>query len=92
MTYIRLTEQMDLHDLARGRGSLETALAAVTSRVLVMGIDSDLLYPLAEQEQLAALIPGARLRVINSLEGHDGFLLEQGQVAAHIGEFLDGDD
>ena len=53
-----------------------------------MGIDTDVLYPLHEQEELARLMPHAELKVINSDAGHDGFLLEQDQVAAHIKSFL----
>ena len=47
-----------------------------------MGIDSDVLYPLREQEELARYMPNAELKIIHSDAGHDGFLLEQDQVAA----------
>jgi len=51
---------------------------------------SDRLYPLAQQAELAVLIPSAdRLRVIESPYGHDGFLIETGQVAALVEELLD---
>ena len=80
---------MDRHDLGRGRAaSTEEALSRLTSRVLVMGIDSDMLYPLTEQEHLAAHIPNSTLRIIKSPDGHDGFLLEQDQVSRHITEFF----
>ena len=80
---------MDTHDIARGRaGGAETVLSQFVSDVLVMGIDSDLLYPLSEQEQLAAHIPNCRFRVIHSPSGHDGFLLEQSQVSQHIEDLL----
>ncbi|GAX12858.1 homoserine O-acetyltransferase [Fistulifera solaris] len=89
ITYVKLTEQMDSHDLARGRGdSLEEVLRRVTIPALVLGIDSDVLYPLAEQEELAELLPGGTLKVIHSEDGHDGFLLEQEQVGQHIIDFL----
>lgn len=90
VTYVKLTEKMDLHDLGRGRNATaEEVLARLSSRVLVMGIDSDMLYPLVEQEHLAANIPDSILRVIYSPDGHDGFLLEQDQVSKHINELLD---
>ncbi len=57
------------------------ALASVTAATEVAGIDSDRLFPLAEQAVLADGIPGARgLRVVSSRFGHDGFLIEAPQV------------
>jgi homoserine O-acetyltransferase/O-succinyltransferase len=88
VTYVKLTEQLDTHDVGRGRGGVPTALGEIKTPVLVMGIDSDILYPLYEQEELAALIPGSHFAVINSSDGHDGFLLEQDQVAQNIAGFL----
>lgn len=89
ITYVKLTEQMDSHDLARGRGeTLAEVLRRVQIPALILGIDSDVLYPLAEQEELAALFPAGTLKVIHSEDGHDGFLLEQEQVGQHIVEFL----
>jgi homoserine O-acetyltransferase len=59
----------------------------VTARTLVAGVDSDRLYPLSQQGELAAGIPGAdRPRVIESPYGHDGFLIETEQVAALVRE------
>lgn len=89
ITYVKLTEQMDSHDLARGRGdTLAEVLRRVNIPALVLGIDSDVLYPLTEQEELAELFPGGTLKVIHSVDGHDGFLLEQDQVGQHIIDFL----
>lgn len=80
--------QMDSHDISRGRGSMEQVLSHIEIPVCVLGIDSDVLYPLHEQEELARLMPNAELKIIHSGAGHDGFLLEQDQVAAHIKSFL----
>jgi len=90
VSYVKITEQMDSHDVGRGRGGLDPALGSIhpSTRVLVMGIDSDVLYPLTEQLHLASKIANAEFRVINSVDGHDGFLLEQQQVAKHIEKFL----
>lgn len=88
ITYIKLTEQMDSHDVGRNRGGKQMALSHVRIPALVMGIDSDVLYPLWEQEELATLLPNSIFRVIRSDAGHDGFLLEQEQVSAHITTFL----
>ncbi len=88
LTYVRLTEKMDTHDVGRGRGGVEAALRSLGQPVLVLGIDSDVLYPLHEQEEMATLIPQGELKVVQSREGHDGFLLEQQQVGGAIGQFL----
>eukprot|EP00985_Skeletonema_marinoi_P003150 scaffold1302_cov113-Skeletonema_marinoi.AAC.19 len=88
VTYVKLTEQMDSHDVSRSRGTMEEVLSHVEIPVCVLGIDSDILYPLREQEEIAAWLPNGELKIIHSDAGHDGFLLEQDQVAAHIKSFL----
>jgi homoserine O-acetyltransferase len=86
-TYVVLTEAMNGHDVGRDRGGTTAALRRVTARTLVAGLTSDRLYPLSQQAELAAGIPGAdRLRVIDSPYGHDGFLIETEQVAALVRE------
>lgn len=79
-TYVTLTNAMDSHDVARGRGSYESVLASIAQPTLVVSIDSDVLYPPSEQEELALLIPKARLQTIASLHGHDGFLLDAAAI------------
>eukprot|EP00563_Minutocellus_polymorphus_P004977 CAMPEP_0181027332 /NCGR_PEP_ID=MMETSP1070-20121207/4110_1 /TAXON_ID=265543 /ORGANISM="Minutocellus polymorphus, Strain NH13" /LENGTH=531 /DNA_ID=CAMNT_0023104571 /DNA_START=87 /DNA_END=1682 /DNA_ORIENTATION=+ len=88
VTYLKLTEQMDSHDVGRNRGGAKEALSSVHIPALVLGIDSDVLYPLHEQDELASLLTNGELKVIKSDAGHDGFLLEQTQVADYISEFL----
>ncbi|MEU7089418.1 homoserine O-acetyltransferase [Streptomyces achromogenes] len=89
-SYVVLAEAMNAHDVGRGRGGVRAALRRVTAPALVAGVDSDRLYPPAQQAELAALIPGAdRLRVVESPYGHDGFLIETEQVAALVRELLD---
>jgi homoserine O-acetyltransferase len=80
-SYIVLSEAMNHHDVGRGRGGVKAALARIQSRVTVIGIDSDRLYPLKLQEELVRLTPDANaLFVISSAVGHDGFLLEVDQI------------
>mmetsp|Transcript_58169 Transcript_58169/g.142220 ORF Transcript_58169/g.142220 Transcript_58169/m.142220 type:complete len:547 (+) Transcript_58169:269-1909(+) len=89
ITYVKMTEQMDSHDISRGRGgTVSDILKQIEIPACVMGIDSDVLYPLSEQEELAEHMPKAELKVIRSDDGHDGFLLEQDQVGKHIVNFL----
>ncbi len=75
--YVYLTRLMDTHDVSRGRGAYEEVLRTITQPALVVGIRSDALYPLQEQQELARLMPRARLAVMEHDHGHDTFLIEQ---------------
>jgi homoserine O-acetyltransferase len=83
--YVALTKQMDTHDVARGRGDYEAVLASIPQPTLVVGIDSDVLYPLHEQEELVEHLPHARLEVLSAPHGHDSFLIEFDALSAAIG-------
>ncbi|WEH13415.1 homoserine O-acetyltransferase [Streptomyces sp. VNUA24] len=88
-SYVVLADAMNTHDIGRGRGGTPAALRRVTARTLVAGVASDRLYPLAQQEELAAGIASAEYaRVIESPHGHDGFLIEVEQVSALVRELL----
>ena len=87
-TYIGLTRAMDEHDLSAGRGRLETVLAGVSARALIMSIQSDVLYPEVEQRRLVEGLSQARFERLISPHGHDGFLIEYAQLAAHLRRFL----
>ncbi len=90
-TYVLLTQSMNSHDVGRDRGGVVEALRNVCAEVAVAGVDSDRLYPLAEQHKLAHLlrVPGDRATVIRSPHGHDGFLIEIRQVGQIIGGLLE---
>jgi homoserine O-acetyltransferase len=81
---------MDSHHLGRGRGGVAAALAAIRARTLVLGITSDVLFPLVEQREIAAGIAGAVYGELESGFGHDGFLLETGQITAALEAFYAG--
>lgn len=87
-SYHRLSSSMDSHHVGRGRFDAAIALQHIAAKTLVIGIETDILFPLSEQEYLAKHIPGARLAVINSLYGHDGFLLEFEIIEKEILHFL----
>ncbi|MFC1411257.1 homoserine O-acetyltransferase [Streptacidiphilus sp. N1-12] len=88
-SYVVLTEAMNSHDVGRGRGGTVAALRRATMPALVAGVDSDRLYPLRWQRQLADALPGAdRLRVVESPYGHDAFLIEVEQLAPLVGQLL----
>jgi homoserine O-acetyltransferase/O-succinyltransferase len=87
-SYYFLSKGMDAHNLGRNRGNIEHALQQVQAKALVIGIESDILFPLTEQQYLAKHIPGASYASIHSTYGHDGFLLEFEQIQACITTFL----
>lgn len=87
LSYDRLTKSMDTHDISRDRGSFEEVLGALTIPVLVIGIDTDILYPPYEQKEIAELLPEAEYREIISEYGHDAFLIEFDQINSFLKEF-----
>ncbi|MEP6583055.1 MAG: homoserine O-acetyltransferase [Ginsengibacter sp.] len=87
-SYYFLSKGMDSHNVGRGRGSVESALTLIKAKTLVIGITTDILFPLNEQQFLAENIPGASYKAIDSLYGHDGFLLEFEQIQKLISKFL----
>jgi len=88
--YWLLTKAMDSHHLARGRGRpVEEVLRSITQPTLLIGIGSDILCPLEEQRFIARHIPGAQLMEIDSVYGHDGFMVEGGTIGKHLGDWLE---
>jgi homoserine O-acetyltransferase/O-succinyltransferase len=87
--YLRLLDAMDAHDVGAGRGGVARALGRVRARLWGVGIGGDLLYPpdtvLAWCEAAGR---GATYREIESLHGHDAFLLEEAQVGEILEEIL----
>ena len=79
--YVNLTHSLDTHDVARGRGNYAEVLRSLTHPTLVVGVDSDVLYPIFLQKELAEALPGAAPLVeISSPHGHDSFLIEIAQL------------
>lgn len=87
-SYYQLSKTMDSHHVGRGRDGAEAALGKITARALVLGIDSDVLFPPTEQQYIAAHIPRAKFALMQSLYGHDGFLLEYPQLLTHLQAFF----
>lgn len=88
-SYYVLTQAMDSHDIARGREQMRAdILQGISAKTLVIGVNSDLLFPIEEQKYLAQHIRGAELGIIHSDHGHDAFLIEYEQLENYIKDFL----
>jgi homoserine O-acetyltransferase/O-succinyltransferase len=88
-TYVRLTQAMDSHDLARGRGEYAEVLGSMKTPALIVSVDSDVLYPPHEQAELARFLPVVRYETLQTPAGHDGFLIETGTLGDMITDFRD---
>ena len=88
-SYVVLTESMNSHDVGRGRGGVQAALERVTADLVVVAVDSDRLYPLRLSHEIAqAKASSDPAHIISSVHGHDGFLIEIGQVGQILRETL----
>jgi homoserine O-acetyltransferase/O-succinyltransferase len=89
-SYWLLTKAMDSHHIGRNRGSdLKKVLVSIRQRTLIVGITSDILCPLSEQEFLAENIPNSKLIIIDSLYGHDGFMVETEKMGNCLKEWME---
>ncbi|MGA1743168.1 MAG: homoserine O-acetyltransferase MetX [Ilumatobacteraceae bacterium] len=91
-SYLLIGKAMDLHDVARGRGGLDKAMARITAPTLALGISSDILYPAYQQRQICELVSRNGVRAnyaeITSPHGHDAFLIDLAAVGAPVRELL----
>jgi homoserine O-acetyltransferase len=88
-SYWLLTKSMDSHHLARGRGGdLMVTLSTIKIPTCIIGIKSDILCPLEEQQFMANHLPNATLVAIDSMYGHDGFIIETAQITTHLKAWL----
>lgn len=86
-SYSVLLDLMDTHDVGAGRGGVAEALSRLQRPVLVLGIESDHLYPPAEIRALASALPRGELAWLASPHGHDAFLIDQPNVNRELLEF-----
>jgi homoserine O-acetyltransferase/O-succinyltransferase len=82
-TYLYLTRAMDSHDIARGRN------AQIKCKICCIGFSSDTRYPISDQQDLVDQIPNAELHILNSIHGHDSFLIEFEAMSGVIQDFME---
>jgi homoserine O-acetyltransferase/O-succinyltransferase len=90
-SYWYLSKTMDSHNVGRGRHGVEKALSLIEARTLVIGIKSDVLFPIEEQQYLFRHIPKSVFAELDSFYGHDGFLIETGALTNIITSFFKTD-
>jgi homoserine O-acetyltransferase len=90
-SYWYLGKAMDSHHVGRNRGGIEKALSLIQARTLVIGIKSDVLFPIEEQQYLFRHIPQSAFAEFESFYGHDGFLIETEALTNIIKSFLKTD-
>jgi homoserine O-acetyltransferase/O-succinyltransferase len=92
--YLYLSRAMDLFDVAEHSGCVATELSKPgVDRALVIGVETDFLFPLHEQEQLAECLdrPGREVEFVSlaSLQGHDSFLVDMDGFRPVIARYFD---
>lgn len=87
-SYYRLTQAFDSHNVGRYRGGIESALESIACPTMVVGISTDIIFPVSEQIYLYRHIPDCELRLIASDFGHDGFLVEHEKLNDLLKPFI----
>jgi len=89
-SYWYLSYAVDSNNVGRGRGGVAKALSGIPFPATVVSIDSDLIFPPYEMEEMAQQIGknGADYHMITSHYGHDGFLLENDQITELVRPLL----
>ena len=92
-SYLRLIGSMDSYDLSeRGNKDLADVYSSIQAKVLVVSVDSDILFPPAQQRCLhqAMLTGGVDANYVchHSTYGHDAFLVETAEFGRYIQNFI----
>lgn len=86
-SYVALSRSLDSHDMARSRLSLQNSLSKIRAKTLIIAIKSDILFTVEDHEFMHQHIENSHLRIIDSMYGHDGFLIESTRISQLIREF-----
>jgi homoserine O-acetyltransferase len=88
-SYVAISKAFDSHNVGRLRGGVEKTLSSLTIKTLLIGIDSDILFPVGELKFMNNQMPNSHYARLSSVFGHDGFLLESEQLSAILLNFFD---
>ena len=91
-SFLVLSKAMDLHDVGRGRGGIEKVLGELRMPVLTTSVTSDVLYPPYQQKAIHDMVVAGggtcEYHIVDSPQGHDGFLLESAFLGPLIADTL----
>ena len=92
--YLYLSRASDLFDIAEHGGSIKSGLGMLKlQRALVIGVTTDILCPMRQQEDLAeglrSVVPDVEFERLDCLKGHDSFLVEMDAFRPVIGRFFE---
>ena len=91
--YLYLSRAMDLFDVAEHGGTVNAGLAKIhTKRNLIIGVKSDILFPIDQQAELAEGFEKAKknfsFKKLDSIQGHDSFLVDEERFSKVISDFF----
>ena len=81
--YYYISKAFDSHDIGRGRGGVQKVLQQIQTHTLCVSTDTDILFPVEEVKSVADNMPSATHVMLESIYGHDGFLIENHKLT-HI--------
>jgi homoserine O-acetyltransferase len=92
-SYLYLSRALDLFDVADHGGSVNAGLAKIQARrTLVIGVETDILFPVQQQQEIAAGIEKSGHPVdyvqLDSINGHDSFLVDSEHFVPVVSEFF----
>ncbi len=87
LSYWMLSKAMDSHDLGRNREGSDQALASISSKVLAVGVNTDLLFLPSESQYISQKVQRGTYQEIISTAGHDAFLIEFEQLSCFLKAF-----
>ncbi|MFN3917385.1 MAG: homoserine O-acetyltransferase [Flavobacteriales bacterium] len=87
-SYWVLSKAMDSHDVGRRRGGLDNALSLILANTVVISISSDILFPPSESLFISSRVKNAVYQEIDSLYGHDGFLIEGEKISQVLTKYI----
>ncbi len=91
--YLYLSRSMDLFDVADHGGTIEAGLSRIRARkVLVIGVETDFLFPIDQQQEIASILQkqgrSVTFAALPSIQGHDAFLVDFDRFGPVLGRFL----
>ena len=92
-SYLYLSRAMDWFDVANlGKSSLDAFSKININKALVLGVDTDVLFPPQQQKEISENLSLSNVKVeykeLSCIQGHDSFLVDTGSFAREISSFI----